>query len=369
MSDGNLHAYLGCSKSEQWLACTPSVRLEQAFPDERSSFAAEGKEAHALGEACLRADTDASAMKEHYPQEMIDAVQVYLDYVRAIEHEHMHVEVRVDVSRWVPEGFGTSDAVLIAGKTLHVLDYKHGKGVFVEVTDNTQGMLYGLGAFNEYDSVYGPFERVVIHIVQPRMGNVASWEIAVDDLLAWGTDIRPIAEAAFKGEGKAMAGDHCGFCRARFTCRARADYVIDTYDGATSDPEIMDDTEIATLYPKLDAMIKWANDVKEHALTRVQKGQRLPGLKLVEGRSNRTYADEDMVAGTLLASGYETKNIYTMKLLGITAMETVVGKKRLTQLLDGLIIKPAGKPVLVSLEDPRSEINTQDAALAELLRN
>ena len=369
MSDGNLHAYLGCSKSEQWLACTPSVRLEQAFPDERSSFAAEGKEAHALGEACLRAGTDASAMKEHYPQEMIDAVQVYLDYVRAIEHEHMHVEVRVDVSRWVPEGFGTSDTVLLADKTLHVLDYKHGKGIFVAAHENTQGMLYGLGALNEFDAIYGPFEDVVIHIVQPRMGNVDSYTIKAYDLYVWGETVRPIAEVAFKGEGKAVAGDHCTFCRARFTCRARADYVIDTYDYATSNPELMDDTEIATLYPKLDAMIKWAGDVKEHALTRVQKGQRLPGLKLVEGRSNRTYADEDMVAGTLLESGYQSKDIYSIKLLGITAMETVVGKKRLTELLKDLIIKPSGKPVLVKLEDPRSEINTQDAALAELLRN
>jgi len=362
------HAYLGCSKSHQWLNCTPSVRLESHFPDEQSPYAAEGRLAHELGERALVTGKSADEIIGDYSQEMRDAVQVYLDYVRWIKHEHMLVEVKLDVSPWVPEGFGTSDCVLIDRQTIHVIDYKHGKGVAVDVENNSQAMLYGLGAINEYDLVYGPFTDIVLHIVQPRIHNISSWTTNVDALLAWGETVKPIAEIAFKGEGEAVAGDHCRFCKARHSCRARADMMIATVSDQPAG-ELMADVELAALYPKLAGIVAWANDLQDQALKRAETGVKLPGLKLVEGRSVRTWADDGKVADRLLTNDFKPEHIYATKLLGIGAIETLVGKKKFTELLGDLITKPPGKPTLTTIEDKRSELSTNDAALAELLRS
>ena len=362
------HAYLGCSKSHQWLNCTPSVRLESHFPDEQSPYASEGRLAHELGERALVTGKDANDMSGDYTQEMRDAVQVYLDYVRTIKHEHMLVEVKLDVSPWVPEGFGTSDCVLIDRQTLHVIDYKHGKGVAVDVENNSQAMLYGLGAINEYDLVYGPFTDVVLHIVQPRINNISSGTLDVDELLAWGSGIKPIAEIAFKGEGEPVAGDHCRFCKARHSCRARADMMIATVADQPKG-ELMGDAELAGIFPKLAGIVAWANDLQDQALKRAETGVKLPGLKLVEGRSVRSWADDGKVADRLLSNDFKPTQIYATKLLGIGAIETLLGKKKFTVLLDDLITKPPGKPTLTTIEDKRSELSTHDAALAELLRS
>lgn len=362
------HAYLGCSKSHQWLNCTPSVRLESNFPDEQSPYAAEGRLAHELGERALVTGKQANDVIGDYTQEMRDAVQVYLDYVRSIKHEHMLVEVKLDVSPWVPEGFGTSDCVLIDNQTIHVIDYKHGKGVAVDVENNSQAMLYGLGAINEYDLVYGPFTDIVLHIVQPRINNINAGTTNVDELLAWGAGIKPIAEVAFKGEGDPVAGDHCRFCKARHSCRARADMIIATVADQPKG-ELMTDAELAAIYPKLAGIIAWANDLQDQTFKRAETGAKLPGLKLVEGRSVRSWSNEAEVGARLTTNGYTQDQIYTTKLQGITAIESLVGKKKFTELLGDVVTKPPGKPTLTTIEDKRSELSTNDAALAELLRS
>jgi len=359
MSD---HAYLGCSKSEQWINCPPSVKLEQRFPDERSVYAEEGRRAHELAEICLHGNQDTKDFPD-YPIEMRESVQAYLEYVRAIPHSLMNVEIKLDVSAYVPEGFGTADVILIDGSTIHVIDLKYGKGVEVEVENNPQAMLYGVGAIEEYDMIYGPFNHVVMHIVQPRIGNFKSWSIDFDDLVTWAeTVVAPKAQLAFKGEGEFKAGKHCKFCKARHTCRARADMMLAS---VKPEGELLSDEELAALYPKLAQIVSWANDLQDQALKRAEAGNKLPGLKLVEGRSSRSWSDENAVIERLTAAGFE--DIYTTKLLSITAVESLVGKKEFVQLLGDVVTKPPGKPTLVPLEDKRSELSTHDAALGELL--
>ena len=120
--------------------------------------------------------------------------------------------------------------------------------------------------------------------------------------------------------------------------------------GPTLDPE-----EIAAILPQIDTLVSWAEDVKAYALQQALSGQRYPGFKLVEGRSNRKYTDEVAVATVVSNAGYDP---YEKKLLGITAMTKQLGKKKFDELLSGLIIKPQGKPVLAPESDKRPEFNT-----------
>jgi hypothetical protein len=177
--ESRAHAYLSCSSSDRWLACTVAPSLEANFSDESSVFAAEGTKAHELAEKALVAKVNASDVAGDYPAEMRDYVQMYLDYVRgvAVGARDVLIEQRLDISKWVPECFGTADAVVIHGETIHVIDLKYGKGLRVDAEKNSQLMLYALGAYEENNFIYGPFTKAVLHVVQPRLDHFDAWEI------------------------------------------------------------------------------------------------------------------------------------------------------------------------------------------------
>lgn len=354
------HARLSASSSDRWLNCTAAPTMESAFADERSSFAQEGTDAHELCERALRAGRNADEMVGPWPTEMRDYVQMYLDYVRAIEGELL-VEQRFDLGTWIPEGFGTSDAVVLGDNVLHVVDFKYGKGVRVDAEHNTQLMLYALGAVDEYDLLQGPFASVTLHIHQPRIGHVDSWTIATAELLAWGESIKPIARIAFDGPGEAKAGDHCTFCRARHTCRARAEINLaiarDEMGEYCPPAATLSDDDLAAIYPQLDGLVRWANDLQAYCLAQATAGKRYAGLKLVEGVSRRVIKpeSEDAVIAALREHGLDDYEFLSTKLTGITAIEKLLGKKDFTALLGEHIAKPPGKPVLVAATDKRKE--------------
>lgn len=361
------HAYLSCSSSDRWLACTVSPSMEAKFSDESSVFAEEGTTAHELAEKALRSDVMADDVPGDYPYEMREYVQIYLDYVLTIHGtQTLLVEERLDISAWVPECFGTSDAVIFADDVIHVVDLKYGKGKRVDAENNPQLMLYALGAIDCHECIYGPFSKAIIHIVQPRREHFSSWEISTADLLAWGESIRPVAEKAFAGEGKAVAGKHCMFCKARHTCRTRAAEMISTVGDMTKGDHLSD-SELAAIYPKLSEVVKWANDLEGYCLARVEGGNLLTGLKLVEGRSTRRWTNDVAVGERLKSAGYDPSKYSSIKIEGITAIEKLVGKKKFAELLGDLITKPPGKPTLVSETDERPEISNHDLAVSELL--
>ncbi|PLR84634.1 DUF2800 domain-containing protein [Bacillus canaveralius] len=382
------HAYLSASGSKRWLSCPPSAKLEQEFPESTSDFAREGTCAHELSELYLQRYLElinkATFTRRHnkfkkdnaefYSQEMEDYVQVYVDFVierinaaRAASSDAVILlEQRLDFSEWVPKGFGTGDVVIISDNIMEIIDLKYGKGVPVSAEDNSQMRMYALGAINQFGVLY-EFDRVQMTIVQPRLDSISTDEISTDDLLFWADDfVKPRADMAIAGEGEFAAGEHCRFCRARFTCRARADANLEMAKLEFQKPDLLSFDEIGEVLAKAEELQKWAKDVQGYALDQAENhGVKFPGWKLVEGRSNRKYTDEQLVAQALLAEGYEEEKIYSKSLYGISAMEKAIGKKVFVEVLKDLVIKPVGKPTLVPESDKRPELNSTESAIAD----
>lgn len=383
------HAVLSASGASRWMACTPSADLEKDIPDQSSEFAMEGTAAHELSEIYLMHEIGQIAKgtrtrrinkfredSVYFNQEMIDYVESYVDIVVEKINEAkarssdavVLLEQRLDFSEWVPEGFGTGDVVIISDGILEVIDLKYGKGVEVSAVNNPQLRLYGLGAYSLYDMLYD-IDTISMTIVQPRLDNVSTETMTAGDLVHWAdSEVKPKAELAWEGEGEFVPGEHCRFCKIRATCRARADENLKMAQYEFAEPEeiaaepTLGLNEIGKILFQADELKKWAEDIKKYALEQAEKhGEKVPGWKLVEGRSNRRYSDEDTVYETLKKE-YEEDRIAPRKLLGITAMEKEIGKKVFASALDGLIVKPAGKPTLVLESDKRPELNSTASA-------
>lgn len=362
------HAFLSASASHRWLNCPPSAKLCEALPDQTSSYAQEGTDCHELcaylvEKALGRTVTDPTENLTYYNAEMQNCAEEYCSFVlEQLEESKKHckdpqvmVEQKLDFSRFVENGFGTGDCVIVADDVLHIIDYKHGLGVLVEATNNSQLFCYALGALEIFDDLYD-INEVKMSIFQPRRSNTDTFTIRKEDLLTWAKEVLvPTAKLAYEGKGEFKAGDHCQFCKVKASCRKRAEYNLELakYDFAM--PATLDSIEIATILPKIDQLISWGNDLKEFALTQAQSGTHYEGFKVVEGRSNRKYTDEAVVAVAVTDAGFDP---YEKKLLGVTAMTTLLGKKRFDELLGGLIYKPPGKPALVPESDKRPAMNS-----------
>lgn len=361
------HAILSASSSHRWLNCPPSARLCETYEDKGSDYTAEGTDAHSLCEYKLRKalGMEATDPTEHlawYNEEMEDCANGYAAYILELVEAAKEtcadpvvlIEQRVDFSRWVEQGFGTSDAILISDGTLHVVDYKHGLGVLVEADNNPQMMCYALGALELFDAIYD-IDTVAMTVYQPRRQNVSTFEMSKVDLYRWADEVlKPTAELAFAGDGNFLCGEWCGFCKAKHECRARAEanLMLAQYDFKL--PPLLEDTEIEVILSRADQLVSWVNDIKEYALQQAISGKEWTGFKLVEGRSNRRYTDEAAVTQTVTNAGFDP---YERKLLGITAMQKLLGKSRFDELLSAYIEKPQGKPTLVPESDKRPVMN------------
>ena len=265
------------------------------------------------------------------------------------------IEQRVDFSRWVEQGFGTADCIIIADGTLRVIDYKHGLGVLVSAEENPQMQCYALGALELFDDIYD-IDQVSMTIYQPRRQNVSTYEISKDDLYRWADEVlKPTADLAFAGDGNFLCGEWCGFCKAKNECRARAEANLKLAQHDFKLPPLLTDTEIEVILGKVDELVSWASDIKEYALQQALSGKEWTGFKIVEGRSNRRYSNEAAVIDAVEKAGFDP---YEKKLLGITAMQKLLGKSRFDELLTAYIEKPQGKPTLVPDGDKRPAMNT-----------
>ena len=362
------HAFLSASASHRWLSCPPSAKLCAEVKDESSPYAKQGTDAHELCEykvlkALGEEAKDPTENLDYFDTEMNESTDEYCNYVleqyekakQLCRDPQVLVEQRLDFSKWVPDGFGTGDCLIIADKVLQIIDFKYGLGILVEAENNPQMMCYALGALDTYDGIYD-IESVEMTIFQPRRSNISTYKISKDDLLRWAEDIlSPIAQLAYNGEGEFNAGDHCQFCKVKATCRKRAEYSMELAAYDFKEPATLDENEIAELLPKINNLVAWANDIKDYALQQALSGVAYKGFKVVEGKSNRKYTDEAAVAEAVTQSGYDP---YEKKLLGITAMTSLLGKKKFEELLSELITKPPGKPALVPESDKRPALNT-----------
>jgi hypothetical protein len=377
------HAILSPSGAERWLNCTPSVRLEQQFPDNAGQAAAEGTLAHALGELLLKKELklikkfqfekELAAIKanELYENAMFGHCEDYRDFVMERYYDAQSrtkdaviaLEQRIDLTEFIPEGFGTTDANIIADHILDVVDLKYGKGVPVSAERNKQMMVYALGALLAFDLMYD-INTVRMTIYQPRIDNISTWEIQVKDLREWAeTELRPRAKLAFDGAGEFMAGKHCRFCKARGACKANADFNLQLAKYDFKEADQLTSEDISDILDRAKIFRDWLNGVEDFALDQaVNHGKRWPGYKVVEGRSNRKYSSEEEVANVLIGKGYKEELIYKKKLLGITDMEAELTKAIFNSLLSPLIVKPPGKPALAPLSDKRAEYRSAEAA-------
>ena len=372
-----LHAPVGPSKATQWMACTPSIRMEEGMPDKGSPYAAEGTLAHRLGELLLRerweglditaelAEVQADPLYSNEMREHMDGYAAFVEERMAeaksrCSDPRIFIEQTVRFEEYIPEGFGTADCIILADGLMDVIDLKYGSGVPVRAEDNPQMKIYGLGSYLALSWAYDlPTIRLTIY--QPRRDSVSVWSISAEDLLAWAEkELKPKAALAWAGEGECSPGEtQCRWCRAAPVCRALKEYQMEIAKYDFADARTMEPEEVAEVLTRLPSLQKWAESVKEYALTAALNGASFPGFKIVEGRSNRRYIDEHAVFLRLKQEGYPTAELYKPKeLLGITAMEKLVGRKRLEELVGGLIEKPAGAPTLVPNSDKRPQLNT-----------
>ena len=361
------HAFLSASASHRWINCPPSAKLCEGIKDESSPYAQEGTNCHELcaylvEKALGREVEDPTENLTYYNGEMQNCAEEYTNYVleqyekaKAYCSDPMvFIEQRLDFSRWVENGFGTGDCVIIADEVLHIIDYKHGLGVLVESEGNTQMMCYALGALEAFDDLYD-VSRIEMTIFQPRRDNVSTSSITKEALLTWAEEVlKPTAALAYEGKGEFKAGDHCQFCKVKATCRKRAETNLELAKYDFEMPATLDDFEIAAILPRIDQLINWGNDIKDYALTQAQAGTHYEGFKIVEGRSNRKYTDEAVVAATVTEAGYDP---YEKKLATLTELNKRLGKKLFSELVEPYTYKPQGKPTLVKREDKRTEMN------------
>ena len=357
------HAVLSASSSHRWLACPPSALICAKEKDKPSEFALQGTDAHSLCEYKLKTalgqqSKDPTEDLAFFDEEMADCTDMYAQYVmeqlsaakERCSDPIVLVEQHLDFSRWVPEGFGTGDCVIVADEMLTVIDFKYGVGILVEAENNPQMMCYALGALSLFDGIYD-IKEITMTIFQPRREHISTFTISKEALLSWAEEtLAPTAELAAKGEGEFKAGGHCQFCKAKATCRKRAEYNLELARYDFEMPASLEDDEIEVILAKADELVSWVNDIKEYALQQAVSGKEWKDLKLVEGRSNRKYVNDKAVAEKIENAGYDP---YEKKVIGITAMTKMLGKTKFEELLSGLIEKPQGKPTLVPMSDKR----------------
>lgn len=397
MATPNAHAVVTASGFERWSHCTAAPRYEEGFPEKETSvYALEGTLAHSVCELYGRkyftvmstrkfnADLKKLKAEKLWKDEMAKTAEFYVDTLKEKSNEyggkipHVSFEVRVDLSDYIPDGFGTCDCVMIGGDTLRIFDYKHGKGVPVSSVGNGQMRLYALGALKMFAPIFGDtIKRVCTAIVQPRITEDVTEEwLTVDELKAWGEQIKPKAQAAYFGMGTFCAGEWCRFCRGNAQCRARAEYYAgfekfvdapiagklteaEKYSRAKHDeegfdvPPILSDAEIGELLIKAQGLADWLNDLQDYARDAILEGKEIPGWKVVEGRQVRAFKDADKALEIMRGEGYDDAILYDRKPKTLAQLEKLTGKKRFAELMEGQIEWPPGKPTLVTLDDKR----------------
>lgn len=386
------HAKLSCSSSMRWINCPGSVHLSEYFPQSTSIYADEGTIAHLYLEKSVKDDPQgrqaaldrAAAFYKEHPEmgdsansvrDNIDAMMAWIlsEYQKekaADPAVEVYSEQQVDLTAYIPDGFGTTDVTIARTGFIHIIDLKYGKGVPVHAEGNTQLRLYALGMLEMLDMIYD-IRQIRMTIYQPRLSNISTDEISASDLREWGSEvIRPAARLALSEDAPFSAGSWCQFCPARKTCRCRADHMmaLENYRIKTT----LTDGEIGHILGEIDDLTKWAEDLKAAALTKIQEGGDIPGWKVVEGKSNRKFKDgteEKAIVAAARKAGFEKALLYETKMLTLSQIEKLMGKKTFTEALGQYVVKPQGKPTLAPESDKRASIiggNAKDVFAEEL---
>lgn len=367
------HAKLSASGAHRWMNCPGSVAAEAALPDRSSIFADEGTLAHAICEHALEFDLDAANaaevitwaslnmphLKDAVDTDFISSCQMYIDYVRAQPGSQRMYEVRVDFSQWVPDGFGTSDVVILDENTIRIIDLKFGKGVKVDADNNPQPLLYALGTLNDFGWL-SEIDRVEMHIVQPRLDHISVSTVSRSDLIKFGERAAQAAQAALEENASRVAGEkQCRFCKAKTNCgalyQATADALMSDFDDLDPPPaNTLSNDQLRKVMESKDLIVAWLSAVEAHITERIANGEDFPGFKMVEGRSVRQWNDNENL--TIKLKRLFGQSAYTKKLITPAQAEKMLGKTN-KAIVQDLIAKPRGKPTLVPSSDPRPAIS------------
>lgn len=424
------HAILSPSGSAKWLACPGALALEALInePDTGSEYADEGTAAHEVLNELLTTGDDPKdwvgrsvVINKGTPdqkmlyanQEMIDAVEVALEYIGRLSARNAFYEERIDFSHIAPGGFGRADVILevyeklAADKrenTLYVIDFKYGQGVKVDAYENSQGMIYALGALNSLDPLFdNEIERVIVVIIQPRMDHIDEYEISVDELLAWGESIKPKAEEAYalyeeaKEIGEVVDGNFnptkkgCKWCMGKRTskCKAYASLgysaAVEGFDDLTTekkadlpsievsantlkDPVFLDNADLAAVFLKMGIFSGFLNGVEDEIRKRIHAGETVPGLKLISTIKPRAWkGDDDETEKALRTSGLQKKHYEKVSLVSPTEAENLLKeikpreyKRRYKKLEDSAIHRPPGNDKIIEYTSKPAELDDDD---------
>lgn len=370
------HALLSASGAHRWMVCTPSAKLEEGFPDTTSEAAREGTLAHELAELKARHyfytpdfgkkkyTTRANKLKKEdlWKDEMERYTDEYLDYLKVTALNlntapYVAIEQKLDLGNWIPEGFGTADCVMVYGNTVHVFDFKYGKGVQVDAEQNPQMMLYALGVYAAYKMLY-PIEQICMTIVQPRIDHVSEWTCTLEELLSFGEKVKERAALAIEGKGEYHPDEKaCRFCRAKAQCRARSDFNVKKAFNIGEMPPLISAEEAGKRLLELQDIVKYQKDLQEWALSECLAGKDVPGWKAVEGRSVRDWSDMDAAFDKLIKSEMTMEEmLYEKKPLTLAQVEKLIGKKDFQDTVGEFVVKKSGKPTLVKESDKREAI-------------
>ena len=374
------HALLSPSSAHRWMNCPLAPRLEATLPEKPSEYAREGTVAHSVCEITAKKKYKKVKASEYnrvikklktdaaWDDEMLHTAETYVEHLteRAMEfanEPYIAFEVKVDISDYVPEAFGRCDCVMFGGDTLIITDYKHGKGVPVSPDENPQLMLYALGALKLYKPLFGvALKKVAVYIDQPRIGAYDGWACTVDELLAWGESVKPKAQMAFMGFGEYHAGDWCRFCRANGICKAQAEQQIGAFDdfsAAVGNPAaLLSPSEMGEVLKRGETLVSWYETVREKALESLLNGEKIPGYKVVEGRSTRCWTDQDKALDKLQESGVDRALIYDSVPKTLAQLEKMLGTAKFKELVGEFVTKPQGKPTIAPESDSRQPFSS-----------
>lgn len=379
------HAKLSASSAERWINCPGSVALSECFPESPGSiYTEEGTLAHAMAEEYLKTRLGRvpiklrKRIKEFYDEhpelggsyeQMEEYIIPYCEWVleefeamkTKLGRADLKLEERFSMEEWIPEGFGTSDVVIYGDGALHIIDLKYGKGVEVSAEDNPQLKLYALGTLSVVELIQD-IEEVKMTIYQPRLDNVSTYRTTAKELKRWGEEVvKPAAQAALGENAKIRAGEsQCRWCPAKDRCKVRAKH----YEKLLyyKNEALLSNADLARILKISSGLKDWVDGIKELALKEALEGEGIPGFKVVEGRANRKYTvPDEQIAQAAVEAGYDESLVWERKLLTLSNMEKLVGKKAFPEIFKGMWEKPEGKPTLVPDTDKRPAIAGSNA--------
>ena len=395
MSDRNLpvkaHAELGASTASRWMACPGSIRLTRGLPNPETEYSREGTAAHRLGELALRKEketylwTGMELENVVVTEEMAENVKVYVDHCRELiasdKDAIFWIERPFNLQRLNPPGdaemFGTPDFMIYlpSTRTLHVVDYKNGKGVVVEVTGNKQTRYYGLGGVLSIQDEHPELQidDVVLTIIQPRAGHVdgpiRSETLDYLELLEFAGDLMNAAARTLDPNAPLVAGNHCRFCPASSRCPAQlalaesiaqvefSQMLPNVPEHQPPAPELLPSGDLGDMLQRVPILEDWIKAMWAEAARRLEAGEKVEGLKLVAKRAQRNWIDEQEARAVIeLEVGLRPEDYEDRRLKSPAQIEKLLGRTVFGTIEGDLVLKRSSGNTVALASDARQEV-------------